>query len=282
MEVVRAKNLGFCSGVKNAMSVLDMAYQKAGELGLPCYVYGDIVHNAHVVAKLNSRGIVNIDSPEGIEKGVVVIRTHGIVDAKRKAFEDAGFIIVDATCPVVLRNQKLVRNSEKPVIIIGYPGHSEVESLFGSGEKVVSIISSEHELSSLDRAASYNAIVQTTFSSSELDDIKSGIASRSLDIFLMNDICSSSQLRRMGVKFLSGKVDAVIVVGDRHSANSNELVEIAKKNGMEGFLVESVDMIPSQIYSYDKIGLTAGASTPSFVYDEVESYLRSIDGRDKQ
>lgn len=282
MDVIRARNLGFCAGVKNAMNVLDSAYLRSIELNLPCYVYGDIVHNAHVVRALLERGIVKIDSADAVPRGVVVIRTHGITDSKRNEFERAGFVIIDATCPVVLRNQGLVRSSEKPVVIIGYPGHSEVISLVGSGDNVVSVVSNSEGLSCLDCSVSYNGVVQTTFSSPDLEDILRSARSMGIDIEPLNDICASSQLRRMGVRALKDKVDKVIVVGDVHSANSNELVEVAKACGMDGFLVESADKIPSEAFSCAKIGLTAGASTPSFVYDEVEAVLRgAFDGRDK-
>ena len=282
MEVVRAKNLGFCAGVKNAMNVLDSAYQKAIELNLPCYVYGDIVHNAHVVGALKERGIVKINSAEGVPCGVVVIRTHGITDSKRQEFESAGFVLIDATCPVVLRNQGLVRSSDKPVVIIGYPGHSEVVSLLGSGKNVAAVVSKPEELSHLDKNLCYNGVVQTTFSSSELEDILKQAESMGIVINTMNDICASSQLRRIGVRSLKNKVDTMLVVGDRKSANSNELVAVAKSCGMESFLVESADKIPAEVFSCVKIGLTAGASTPSFVYDEVEAVLRGdFDGRYK-
>ena len=277
MEVIKAHSLGFCSGVKLAIGVVESAIKEAQSLGVPCYIYGDIVHNAHVMDRIIGAGVIRIESPaEDYAPGLLIIRTHGISDALRLAFIEKGFQIKDATCPVVLRNQGLVRESEKKVIILGLEGHSEVNSLSGATKNAL-IVDSIDKLSLLDKATSYNAIVQTTFSSSAFEEIKKKILELSLDVTFLNDICKSSQLRRKGVMDLKGKVDALIVVGDRHSANTNELVSIAREMGMIAFLVENANNITSEMTCYSRIGLTAGASTPDYIYSEVEDYLRSID-----
>ncbi len=276
MDVIKAQNLGFCSGVKLALGIAERAILKARDLGLPCYVYGDIVHNAYVMNELMRHGVVKIDSPYGYKPGVLIIRTHGISDSLRSLFLDQGFIIEDATCPVVLRNQASIRSAHGNILVIGIPGHSEVVSLLGAN-KNVTIIDNAQKLSSLDRGKCYKAVVQTTFSSSSLEKIKKKAKELSLDIAFVNSICASSELRREGVVNLKGKVDALIVVGDKHSANTNELFSIAKENGMTSFLVEKVDDITKEMMLYDKIGLAAGASTPEKIYNEVEKYLRSVD-----
>ena len=281
MEVIKARNLGFCNGVKLALTVVRDAIKEARELGVPCYIYGDIVHNSYVMERITHEGVKIVDSPnECDEKGILIIRTHGISDTLRDEFIKKGPIIRDATCPVVLRNQSLVRNSEKPVVIFGLAGHSEVISLVGASKIAYPnplIIDSDSKLSLLDKKHEYTAVVQTTFSTTLFKEIKKKIAEDGIAVDFLNDICMSSQLRRNGIKELKGKVDAIIVVGDKHSANTNELVSIAREIGMIAFLVEKADNITSEMTRYDRIGLTAGASTPDYIYNEVEAYLRSID-----
>jgi len=281
MEVVRASTLGFCSGVKLALDIARDAISEAKMLSLPCYVYGDIVHNSFVIERMKSIGIKRISSIDDCpSKGIVIIRTHGIEDSLRNSFIESGFIIRDATCPVVLKNQRLIRESDKPIIVFGLSGHSEVVSLVGAIKESLRdsslIIDSAEKLEMVSPNIEYNAIVQTTFSTGEFDRIKKKIKEKCLFVEFLNDICSSSRLRRESIVELKDKVDAVAVVGDKKSANTNELVSIAQKNGIKAFLVESVDNIPSEMLEYARIGLTAGASTPSSVYNAVQAYLDKL------
>ena len=280
MEVIRAKNLGFCAGVKKAMETVENAFMLSKARNLPCYIYGDIVHNRFVMEQFEASGIKKIMSPEeNVPVGVLIIRTHGIADDIKASFVSKGFIVVDATCPEVLKNQKRIRETDKHPLIIGYEGHSEVDSLLGAAREKCLVINAVEDVDELDPSLSYGAIVQTTFSSQRLEKIIARIKELNLDVELMNAICNASKLRRNGVRELQGKVDAILVVGDRHSTNTNELVTVANECGTKGILVENVDGISTEITAYNKIGLTAGASTPKNIYDEVEDFLRCIDGR---
>lgn len=277
MEVIRARYLGFCSGVKLALDIAAKAIEESRNLGVPCYIYGDIVHNAHVMDRLRKAGVVPIDSPDGYTPGIIIIRTHGITDNLRNEFILKGFTIKDATCPVVLKNQERIRDSKYPILIIGISGHSELVTLEGSSNKSTTIIEKKEDLDSLNPSLRYNAIVQTTFSSSALGEIKARIEELGLDIVFLNDICASSQLRREAIKELCGKVDAAVIVGDKKSANTCELFKISKEMGLDSFLADSVDSISPEIKKYATIGISAGASTPDCIYNEVEAYLRSLD-----
>ena len=214
-----------------------------------------------------------IKSPQEIkEPGIVVIRAHGIPDKDRKKLLDSGNEIVDCTCPVVLKGQRLVRESDIPVIILGYKGHSEVYSLCGSSDSDVPVISS---LSDLDEIlpGRYRGVVQTTFSKPLLDKLIEKGRGKGIEIELVNTICRASIVRRECVEELAEGVEAVVVVGAQHSANAKELVQTAIRKGCPAFLVENENSIPDEVFAYNIIGLTAGASTPESQYLKVKERL---------
>ena len=169
MKVVLANNLGFCKGVEKALEKAEKVCSEAESKRI--YFFGEIVHNKLVTDAFIGKGAVIIKSPQEIkEPGIVVIRAHGIPDKDRKKLLDSGNEIVDCTCPVVLKGQRLVRESDIPVIILGYKGHSEVYSLCGSSDSDIPVISS---LSDLDEIlpGRYRGVVQTTFSKPLLDKL---------------------------------------------------------------------------------------------------------------
>ena len=275
MKVVLANNLGFCKGVERALKIAEEVLLE--NKGRKIYFYGEIVHNALVTDIFRNSGALMIKSPEEIEEpGIVIIRAHGIQDEERKKLTDRGNWIVDCTCPVVLKGQRLVRESERPVIVLGYKGHSEVISLSGSSNSSVIVVSSPQDLDDI-APGKYRGVVQTTFSIPVLNEIIETGSKKGIEIELVNTICRASIVRRTCVENLAGNVDAVVVVGDRHSANANELVAAAKRRGCPSFLVESEDSIPNEVFAYDIIGLTAGASTPCSQYLKVKERLESID-----
>lgn len=273
--VLVSEKLGFCSGVESAINKAFEAAEKAMNDGLPCYFYGDIVHNKRVIAYFDKLSIKSIYSPEGVKPGVLIIRAHGIADSERAEFEAKGFVLVDATCPVVKHNQELVRKEEGNLLIVGYPKHAEVISLLGSTNKEAKVITSSEDIDSLDKSISYSAVLQTTFSDVELERIIKRAAERSIRISFLNSICSASRMRRLGVMKLCKSVDAFVVVGDRLSANTKELYELAKKGSENAFLIEAAEELPQEVFSYNIIGVTAGASTPKSVYQEAIDTLRS-------
>ena len=275
MEVVLSSNMGFCKGVSLSLDKVREAYALSIKEGLPCYIYGDIVHNSQVMREIFSHGIVSISSSEGHAPGVVVIRAHGITDEARESFIADGFILIDATCPVVLKNQSIVRCSEREVVVLGHPHHAEVSALMGSSKRGVLSVSHPAELDKLDPSIEYDAVVQTTFSESSIDAIMARAAEIGLRLNLRNTICNASQKRRDAIRELARKVGCILVVGDRKSSNSNELVTLARESGCQGFLIEKAEDIPIDVLNYKSVGVTAGASTPSFLYEEVVEYLRS-------
>lgn len=276
MNVIKASRMGFCKGVSHSLEKVREAYSLSVSEGVPCYVYGDIVHNSYVTGALKENGIKSIINPKDvIEPGYVVIRAHGISDQMRTEFIESGFKIIDATCPVVLKNQSLVRNSEHSVVVFGYEHHAEGVSLMGSAKGEVFIVATEADLSKLESGKKYNAVLQTTFSLTLLEKLLRKAKELGLDINLLNTICNASQSRRDSVVALAENVDCILVVGDKKSANTNELHKIAKEHVGASFLVEKAEDIPLDVLKYSCVGITAGASTPSLIYREIEEFLRS-------
>lgn len=271
MRVIDAESLGFCAGVRNAVRIAWEALERAEREGVPCYIYGDIVHSRAVMDPLVAAGAVRIGSPEGLEPGIVVIRAHGIPDSIRCRFRNLGFSIEDATCPVVLRSQHLVRESKRPVIIIGNAGHSEIVSLMGSGKECF-LAGSPGDLLSIP-AGRYDAVVQTTFSRRTAEEIAGKAEEIGLSIRFLNSICPASAERRHALEAILPDADAVVVCGDSASRNTMELLSLAERNGCPAFLVSSPDAIPEEVFSFGTIGLTAGASCPDTLIEEVRRRL---------
>lgn len=271
MKVITAEVYGFCNGVKGALAKADEAIALAARLSLPCYLYGSIVHNREVSRSFEAKGVRTILSPEGVEKGVVIIRTHGISDDLRKAFIDNGFIVADATCPVVLRNAEKARSASGPVLIIGKKGHSEIITLEGA-RKDAAVIESPDDLGSLE-AGSYSAVIQTTLSLSLLQEIREEARRIGLEINELNTICGASESRRRALAAIIDEADAFVTVGDSSSANSKELRDMAASYGKPSYLVLSPEDLSSSIFSFGCVGLTAGASTPSSLFESVKKRL---------
>lgn len=276
MKVIMAPALGFCKGVDNAVRKAEIAVEeRRGKENI--YFFGNIVHNNKVVDSLLSKGGKVVFSPDEVDgPGCLIVRAHGITDSLRSGFEAKGLEIIDCTCPVVLRGQSLVRESEKPVLILGYKGHSEVDSLFGSAPHNAIVISVPEDLDRVEKG-SYRAVVQTTFSISRMEKILEKAREKGIEIDKANSICLASVSRRNGVRRIADEVEAFVVVGSSHSANTRELVETASRLGKPSFLAEDCESIPDEVFSYGIIGLTAGASTPYEEYIKVKERLESYD-----
>lgn len=273
MRVIQPETFGFCKGVRYAIGKAEEALITAVNLSLPCYIYGDIVHSKAVMENLRNRGMIRIGSPdEASERGVVVIRAHGISDRERAIFIKAGHLIVDATCPVVLRSQSLLRSSANPVVVIGKAGHSEVDSLLGACNGAI-LIENSNDLDCLSRDTPYDAVVQTTFSLSVLDEILMRAAEKSVILNLLNTICRASKERREALLRIKDDVDVIIVAGDRESKNTAELWKTGLETGLPSYLVSSPDEIPQSVFAYDAVGLTAGASCPDTLIDRIKRRL---------
>lgn len=278
MNIVLAKTMGYCGGVSRALNLADEAMAYADEHNLPVYSLGKLIHNPQVIATLAERGLTVIESPEGHEPGVLVVRAHGITADLRELFVSTGFLIFDATCPVVTHNLYHIAQWAKThsILIIGHAGHPEAVAMQGvhlDGKPIEStLITRKEEVATL-KPKHYAVFVQTTFDHLELKDIRERLAAFDSVVYV-NEICPASMSRRSAAIELAQSCDAALVIGGRQSANTRALVELVQSEGITAYHIESSDEIPREVYEYGTLGVLAGASTPSVLIDEVVQTLQ--------
>ena len=281
MEVVLAKSAGFCFGVKKAM---EKVYAQIEEnAGVPIYTFGPIIHNEEVVKELEKKGVTVIESVEELEKvpkGVIIIRSHGVAKAIQEKMEQEGFTCIDATCPFVKRIHKIVEKESsqgRKIIIVGNAGHPEVEGIEGWSLTDTMIIENE-EMADLFSASEEDALCivsQTTFNYNKFKDIVEIITKKGYDINVVNTICNATEERQTEAKKIASEVDAMIVIGGTHSSNSRKLFEICQKECDNTHFIQTLDDLNLEVpKSVRLVGITAGASTPNNIIEEVQNYVR--------
>lgn len=286
MKVLKATTMGFCNGVSFAIGQVDSCLALAAERGVPAYSYGAFIHNQQVMEAFERKGLRIIDGPEGHAPGCVVIRAHGVSDAVRRAFNSAGFILVDGTCPTVARSQRMIRKAGMEglhVVIISLHGHHETLALAGCelqpGRVVPStVVERPEDLERVPDGVPLFVMIQTTFPEAESKVMYAAIASRFQDrkVVVGNRICPSSTVRRNAVVRLCEFCDAVVVVGSPQSANTQALGKIAENRGAAVYMIETVDELTDELRRYRCVGLTAGASSPEDVIGAVEDRLNRM------
>ena len=281
MEVKLAKSAGFCFGVKRAMEKVHE--QIENERGKKIYTYGPIIHNEEVVKELTGKGVEVINSMEELhskEKGILIIRSHGVAKEVSEKMKEAGFTIVDATCPFVKRIHNIVEKEStegKRIVIVGNPGHPEVEGIKGwCGKDVViveTIEEAEHFSESVDKKLCI--VSQTTFNYNKFKDIVEIFEKKGYDINVVNTICNATQERQTEAKEIASIADAMIVIGGTHSSNSKKLYEICKEECENTHFIQTLDDLYLELpKSVRLVGITAGASTPNNIIEEVQNYVR--------
>lgn len=271
-RVTMASVFGFCKGVENSVALAEKLI--AEHPGERLYTTGDLIHNRAVVEDLRARGVESISGPEGHEKGIALVRAHGITPDEYRRYKEAGFGIVDGTCRLVRRNQRLIAESKKPTLFIGKKGHPETFSTMAHSTMPCMLISSVSDLGRLSKEVGYNAVIQTTASQELVSDVKEEIVRQGFNVSFLTDVCNSSARRREAVRKLCTSCDTIVVVGDVHSANSQALRALAEKEGRRAFLIQDVSDITPEILESDNIGLTAGASVPMNVIKNVRRFLK--------
>lgn len=279
-EVTTAKSAGFCFGVKRAV---DMVYDEAKK-GERVYTLGPIIHNQQVVEDLEKKGVKVIDSVNDINNGydaTVIIRSHGVPEKVIKALREKNVNIVDATCPFVLKIHKIVKEasqSGKTIIIIGSDNHPEVEGIKGwcVNEPVVLESVEEAENYTVDGAKKLCVVSQTTFNYKKFKDIVDILSKKSYDIDVMNTICNATEERQTEAGTIARQSDAMLVIGGKHSSNTQKLYEICRKECENTYFIQTLDDLDlKQLQSFRSVGITAGASTPNTIIKEVQSYVRN-------
>ncbi len=279
-RIIVAKSAGFCWGVQRAFNkVLDVAMNNPDHR--PVFTYGPLIHNPQAVEMLRQKGIGVIEEIGDRIEGTVAIRTHGIPPAERKRLEASGARICDATCPDVGIIQGTVRRHLKQgyfIIIIGHREHPEVKALLGFAEKSGACINSEEEMNALPRDLGRVCVVsQSTQQRAKFDSLVALIRQRYPECVVFDTICRSTDSRQQEVREIAGEVDAMVVVGGRNSSNTNRLAEISREMGAKTYLIETESEIdPGEFEGAKVIGVTAGASTPSWVIEGVVKRLEGI------
>jgi 4-hydroxy-3-methylbut-2-en-1-yl diphosphate reductase len=275
MKIVRARTLGFCSGVRRA---LKLALEAAAE-GPPVYMLGELVHNGRVSRRLKALGAKILDeaSIESIEPGAhVIIRSHGVAPDLLTRLERAEAHIVDATCPKVRANQKAAAAYAKDgytVVVAGDRGHGEALGVAAHAPGSV-IVSNPEEADALDLRGDIVLIAQTTLSQGEYAAIRASLLLKKPALKEHGGLCAATADRQEALAELCSQVDAIVVIGGADSANSRRLAELARALGKPCWLVEEPKDLPEEAASYERVGLTAGASTPEEDIDEAEAILK--------
>ena len=272
MKVIKAKTAGFCFGVKRAV---DTVYEQADTCGGPIYTYGPIIHNEEVVKDLESRGVSVIRSEEELEsitEGTVIIRSHGVEKRICDKLRGKGLRIVDATCPFVKKIHNIVEKESaegKYILIIGNPDHPEVIGIRGWAGSNVSVIQNAGDIEKVDFSKNKKICVvsQTTFNYNKFQDLVEIIKKKSYDISVLNTICNATKERQTEARSIAESVDAMIVIGDKHSSNTQKLYEICRNACNNTYYIQTLDDLDlNQLGSVETVGITAGASTPNKYY----------------
>jgi len=285
LEVILARPRGYCAGVDRAIDIVDLALELYGP---PVYVRHEIVHNSHVVSALRERGAVFVEDLDGVpEESVLVLSAHGVAPAVREAAMARRLKVIDATCPLVTKVHLEALRMEKEgytIVLIGHRGHTEVEGTMGHVPSSIILVQSAAEVAELvvpdpERVA---YLTQTTLSIDECAETVAALKARfpSLRSPSSDSICYATQNRQNAVKAVVPRIDLLLVVGSRQSSNSNRLREAGEIRGVTSHLIDSSeDIQPEWLVGKNRIGVTAGASTPEYLVEEVLTRLRSEGGR---
>ena len=283
MKIIRASVLGFCFGVRRAVELAEKALAENPDKKV--YSLGPLIHNENALRALEAKGlhIVKETEIEALERGsVVIIRAHGVAPSVTDALEKRGCQIIDATCPRVKASQKMVErySSENDyVVLTGDRNHGEVIGIAGYAGENFSQLQDFEEAKDFEIADEENKNVillsQTTYSPKEFEKIESLFRSKFRNFAVMNTICPATNERQQALIELCSKVDGVLVVGGKNSANTKRLFQTAEANCKHAAHIQSAADIPSDFLSLTRIGITAGASTPDEIIEEVERRLEA-------
>jgi 4-hydroxy-3-methylbut-2-enyl diphosphate reductase len=282
MEVLLANPRGFCAGVERAIDIVERALQ---QYGAPIYVRHEIVHNKFVVDDLRRKGAVFVEELDEIPAGATVIfSAHGVSQAVRSDAESRGLKVFDATCPLVTKVHvevsKMLRDGYE-IVMIGHRGHPEAEGTMGQANSGMHLVETVEDVARLQTrdAAKLSYVTQTTLSVDDARVIVAALKARFPQIHgpKKDDICYATQNRQDAVKFMTPRCDVVIVVGSPNSSNSNRLREVAENMGAKAYMVDTAaDLRPEWVAGKRRVGVTAGASAPEVLVDELVARLKSL------
>ena len=282
MEVVVAKSAGFCFGVKRAVETV---YEEVGK-GKKIYTYGPIIHNEEVVKDLEEKGVVVLENEEqlkNLKEGTVIIRSHGVEQRIQKMIEEQVLECIDATCPFVKRIHKIVKEAGEnnmEVVIAGNPGHPEVEGIVGWTDATATILETIEEAKAFEKKTDTPVcmVSQTTFNYKKFQDIVEIFEKKGYNGSVVNTICNATEERQTEARKIAASVDVMIVIGGKHSSNTRKLYEICKQECENTYFIQTLDDLHLEIpKSVQLVGITAGASTPKKIIEEVQNYVSNYE-----
>jgi len=280
MKVELAKSAGFCFGVEKAVNTVYEEAKKGNDI---VYTLGPIIHNEEVVKDMKKRGVeaVKIEDLASLPKGTVIIRSHGVSRDIFNFVKRSGHRVVDATCPFVKKIHAIVSvqsGKGKTVVIIGNPEHPEVMGIRGWGDENTYAVENIEQFINLGLKKDEEIIIvaQTTFNHKKFQEIIDKISILGYDVRCFNTICNATQERQAEAKKIASNVDAMIVIGDKKSSNTGKLVEICQEECKNTVFIQTLeDLDYGALLSVDSVGITAGASTPKHIIEEVQNIVRS-------
>jgi len=280
-KLLLAKPRGFCAGVDRAIDVVNLALELYPG---PVYVRKEIVHNVHVVNDLRAKGAIFVDELDEVPDGATVIfSAHGVSPEVRAGAAARGLKVIDATCPLVTKvHHEAVRFARegRPIVLVGHEGHDEVVGTMGHAPEHIQLIGSAEEAEALrvadsDRVA---VITQTTLSLDDTSTVVDVLRRRfpGIEAPTRDDICYATQNRQVAVKALARRAPVILVIGSKNSSNSNRLAEVAQAAGARAYLIDDISQIdPAWLQGVECLGITAGASAPEHLVDEVVQFFRA-------
>lgn len=280
IEVTVAKTAGFCFGVKRAV---DKVYEEIEKEEAPIYTFGPIIHNEVVVKDLEEKGVKVLNTKEelqSIKDGVVIIRSHGVGKEIYDILGEKGIRLVDATCPFVKKIHRIAEEQNKNgrrLIIVGNEKHPEVEGIKGWGNDDTYVIESFEEFQKLPllEGEKLCIVAQTTFNYKKFKDLVEKISKTRYDILVLNTICNATQERQVEARQIASVVDVMIVIGGTSSSNTQKLFEICRRECKNTYFIQTLnDFKPGKAGSVRSVGITAGASTPNQIIEEVHTNVR--------
>ena len=275
MEVKLAKSAGFCFGVKRA---IDTVYEQV-ETGKKIYTLGPIIHNEEVVKDLEEKGVRVLETEQDLEKvkdGTIIIRSHGVSKHVYESIKRQKLEYVDATCPFVRKIHKIVEEESgkgNTILIIGNENHPEVAGIRGWSQSEAYVINTAEEAVKFDIPVEKKLCIvsQTTFNYNKFQELVEIISKKRYDIIVLNTICNATEERQQEAQKIAKDVDAMIVIGGRHSSNTQKLFEICKKECENTYYIQTlVDLDFDRLKTVGSVGITAGASTPKKIIEEVQ------------
>ncbi len=276
MEIIVAKNSGLCYGVRRALDIASETRQKkTGKV----FTLGDLIHNPQVIADLERQKIHSINDLDGLNKATVIIRSHGASPDIYRLLTQKNIEIVDATCPIVKKIQKLVEilaKDKEEIIIVGDKEHPEIKGLIGFSQGKGIIVENEDQVKSLPNRKRRAILAQSTQDLYLFEKIVSALIEKTKELNVYNTICRSTQTRQKSTSELASCVDILFIAGGKNSSNTNKLYQISKRILPNTHFIESAAQIkPEMLKGAEKIGISGGASTPPRAIQEAVAKIKT-------